>query len=147
VSVSAYGAQQWSGVLVGIVTLPTSFYVALCSDEPGNGWDGTVLQTVEPPAIMSSTSYVRPALGFGLTHWALADAGYAVSTTDVTFATPDVDWGALPWFALCDDPVAGNMWAWGEFAEQITVTAGSTVTVPAGSIALELDNLLPSIAE
>lgn len=146
-SLSTYGAQQWAGLMVGIGSLPASFYLALCSDEPGIGWDGTVLTSVEPPATVGSGSYARVPVGFGSASWALAEAGYALVTVDLVFPTPDLDWGALPYFAFTDDPVAGNLWGWEGFVDPIIVTAGSTVVVPAGSLALELTNLLASIAE
>jgi len=149
VPVSSYGAQHWAGLMVGLTgMLPTSYYVALINDEPGEGWDGTALQTLEPPQLVSSTTYDRPALALGSGTWAMADAGYAVCTTQLNWAQlPDVDWGSLPYFAICDDHLAGNLWAWDAFTEPLTITAGSTVSIPAGSISIELASLLPSIAE
>jgi len=144
---STYGSQQWAALMVGVGALPASFYVALCFDEPGEGWDGTVLQTLEPPALVSTATYARTALGLGSSNWAMADAGYATTTVAVTFPTPDVDWGQMPWFALTDNATAGNLWCWEQFTDILTITAGSTIVIPAGSISIELANLLPSIAE
>jgi hypothetical protein len=147
--VSTYGAQQWTGLLLGIGALPASFYVALCSDEPGEGWDGTVLQTLEPPANTTTTNYYpRPALGVGSSSWGVADAGFVTNTVAINWPQlPDVDWGQLGWYALTDSGTAGNLWCWEQFTDILTVTAGSTLSIPIGSFSVELANLLPSIAE
>lgn len=141
--VSEYGATAWAGLMFGIGALPDTFYIALCTDVPGSGWDGTVLATVEPQG--SATYFRSPVLT--PSGWALSDNGYVVNAGVLEFPLPDVDWGQIGYFALVDAITAGNLWAFGEFSTPIAVPAGYDLSIPIAGITVGVAELLPSIAE
>lgn len=141
--ISDFAAGQLGAIIFGLGTLPATLYVALCTDEPGTGWDGTVVPTVEPP---SGTGYLRVAYTTA-GGWALADGGFVFNLNDIDFPTPTDDWGQVTHFALLDDDVAGNLWFFEQFIEAQDMPAGADVTIPANTMTFELANLEASIAE
>lgn len=142
-AVTEYGQAQWAAVQFGLAALPANFYIALLTAEPGDGWDGTVLQTVEPVDV---GVYLRQALAVP-TDWSLTDAGYVINSVALAYATPTVDWGEITHFGLTDDGVAGELWAYNWFLEPLFVPAGLAPGIDIGSIYHTLGNQLETIAE
>ena len=141
-AISDYGAATWSGILVGVGSLPASFYVALATSEPGIGWTGTQLSTVEPV----DPGYARQALGTGSGNWTLSGNGYVSNAVLISFGTPTDTWGSITHFALTDAATGGNLWCFGEYASPPAVAPNFTAQIPAGGIVLALANLVASIA-
>lgn len=139
--VSDYGAEQWAGVMFGITALPANLYLALCTDEPGDGWDGTVLATVEP---VDPGVYARPAVAFG-SGWVVTASGFVTNAAVFDFATPSVDWGNITHYALCDAATGGDLWFYGSFFEPLVVPAGYDLQVGAGSLSIGVRNQQVSI--
>lgn len=141
-SVADYGAQQWAGMMFGIVSPPADFYVALCTASPSPGWDGSVLATIEP---QGSSTYAREPLA-NPGGWTLSDGNYVINAAEVAFPTPDIDWGQIGFFALLDAATGGNLWAYGRLLEAVYVAAGYPPTFPVASLSFGVTNLLATIA-
>jgi hypothetical protein len=139
--VTDFGAASWAGVMFGIGALPTSFWIALCTDRPGDGWDGTVLETIEP----TDSAYVRVPITTGA-GWTLSDGGFVINAVELDYPTPTIDWGQISWFALADAEHGGNLWSYGQFLEPIFLPAGYPPRIGVGSIFQGLSNQLSSIA-
>ena len=141
-AISDYGAATWSGILVGVGALPNPFYVALCTSEPGTGWTGTQLATVEP----ADPGYARISIGTGSANWTLSGNGYVSNANALTFGTPTDTWGSITHFALTDALTGGNLWCFGEYASPPAIAPNFSAQIPAGGIVLALANLVASIA-
>lgn len=141
-SLSDFGAQSWAGIMFGIGSPPATFWVALLSDSPGDGWDGTVTQTIEP----SDSAYGRQSISTG-SGFTLSDGGFVINAVELDFPEPVVDWPTFTNFGLLDDEIAGNLWAYGEFLEEIYAPAGLAPSLAVGSLYFGLGNQLTSIAE
>lgn len=132
--VSDYGANLFTDVMTGWATMPATVYVAFCLQQPDTGYDGTVLQTIEPSTV--GTSYARVAIDLITTKWIQAVGGSTQTTVDLTWAQASADWGIITHYALTDDPTDGNLLCWGELAAAALIQLGDTATMPAGTIAL-----------
>lgn len=131
--VSDYGANLFVNILTGWASRPTTVYVALCVQQPDAGYDGTVLQTIEPPTV---AGYARVSLDMSTVRWTQGANGTSTTAIDLSWAQASADWGILNHYALCDDPTSGNLICWGELSAEVLVTTGDTVTMPTGYIAL-----------
>lgn len=147
-AVTDYGSQQFAGICFGISSVPTHWYVALCTDEPGSDWDGSMLADLEPSgqAGYTGTVYARQMIGHGSGSWTLSDSGYVVNAVDINFGIPDVDWGTISHLGLTDAVTAGNLWLYGGLAVPADINANFTVIIPAGSLTIAVANLESSIA-
>lgn len=128
--------------MVGLGTIPTDFYVALCTAQPGTGWDGSVLASVEPV----DTAYSRKALLSGTSGWTLSPNGYVINAVSIDFGVPTVDWGVITHYALLDAATNGNLLLFGEYALPIHADTSFDVQIPQGGIVIALANLVASIA-
>lgn len=131
--ISDYGANLFVDVLTGWASMPATVYVALCLQQPDSGYDGTVLQGIEPP---TSAAYARVALDMSTSRWTTAVNGSSATSVALSWAGASADWGIVNHYALCDDPTAGNLICWGELASEVRVGVGDTATMPIGYIAL-----------
>lgn len=147
-AVSDYGSQAWLEVMFGINTLPTTWYLALCTQEPGEQWDGTLLQDVEPwgPDDYTGTVYARQPIASSDTDWDVSDDGLAINVNVITWGVPDVDWGIVTHFALVDDDTDGNLWLFGEFSSPISANGDAEIFLDTGDLVISLANVLSSIA-
>ena len=132
-SVSDFGTETWLGVLLGINPPIAGYWVALCSDEPGLGADGTILVELEP----TNPDYARQYYPAGELSWGLNGAS-VTNLDEIDFGTPSADWGPVGFYALCDSATDGEFYAVGEFANPQVVTAGYAMVIPPGGIVLSL---------
>ena len=135
-SLSDYGADAWSGLLVGVGSLPGSFYVALIigQNDPDVSVDGTTLGLYEP----TDGAYARQTLGTGSSNWNGPSGGVMTSKVTITFPTALITWGKVRGIALCDASTAGNVWATGPADTISYVDVGDIYILDAGTIALGL---------
>jgi hypothetical protein len=147
-AISDYASFAWLRVMFGLDTLPTHWYLSLCVREPGEQWDGTLLQDVEPwgPDDYTGTVYARQQLNTDSSDWGVSDAGFATNLNTVTWGVPDVDWGIVTHFAMTDDPTDGNLWAFGQFSSPVNANGDAEVFLGVGDIVIALDNMVSSIA-
>jgi len=128
-----YGANAFGDHLSGVATLPSTFYVALCSTQPDVGVDGTTLDALEP----AGASYARVALARnGATSWQAADLGVITTLVDVNFAVAAEDWGTITHYALCTAASAGYVYGYGQFTYEQRIMTGDQMLLPAGGISL-----------
>lgn len=139
--VSDYGSSTWLAALFGVIPLPTRYYVALCTDEPGAAMDGDLLADLEP----DDFAYQRQEYSPGVDTWA-PNGPYLTNLNQVVFGAPNVDWGYLSHFALCTDLESGQVFAWGELLNPQYVTATIGVLIPVGGLVLGLHALDNTIA-
>jgi len=147
-SLADYGSYAWLQVMFGLDSLPSTWYVALCTVEPGEQWDGTLLQDVEPwgPDDYTGTVYARQPITPTITDWGASDAGLVANLNVISWGVPDVDWGIVTHFALTDDPTDGNLWLFGQFSQPVSANGDAEVFLDVGDLVISLDNVVSSIA-
>lgn len=116
--------------------------MALCTGDPGTGWDGTMLATIEP----TDGSYARKPIVKGSSGWTLSPNGYVLNAVGVDFGVPAAPWGVVTHYALTDALTDGNLLLFGEYAVPANATASYDVQIPPGGIVMALANLVASIA-
>lgn len=129
-----YGADLWAGILVGVGSLPSSFYVAVVMGDPDVSIDGTSLASYEP----TDGAYARQALGKTSTNWSGPSSGIMTAIPTITFPASTIAWGKVTGIALCDASTAGNVLATGPVDTPTYVDAGYTLFIDSGQIALGL---------
>lgn len=141
--ISTWGATTWLSALFGVTSPITGYYVALCSEEPSDDSDGTLLADIEPP---SGSNYARQAYAAGASNWG-ANGDFLLNLTEIVFPIPFTDWGYLSHYALCSAASGGEIYAWGAFTNPQTVTVGYRMTIPVGGVVLSLSSLEGSITQ
>lgn len=130
---SSYAANMICDVITdqGAYTVPTNFYLALCTSTPDSSMDGTTLASVQPV----DGSFYRPQ--FPDWNWSTSSGGVSTYNTQISL-TPANDWGSVTHFAICDAATAGNMYWFGVLSSSFYVYASGSATnyVPAGNIRL-----------
>jgi len=139
--VTDYGANAWLGVALAVTDPIDGYYIALCTVEPGIDFDGDILADVEP----ADGAYARQLYASGPTNWG-TDGSYGTNLLEIDFGVPTVDWGFLPYYALCTAATSGDLYSFGEFLSPEYVQAGAPVVIPAGGIVLGLASVQDSIA-
>jgi hypothetical protein len=131
--IADFGASSWLSTLFGIEDPIAGYYLALCLDEPGPGFDGLILDDIEP----AGGGYARQFYASDDTHWAV-NGNYVTNLLEVGFGTPTLDWGRLTHFALCTAASSGDIYAWGEFLSPSFAAAGFELVLPPGGLVLSL---------
>jgi hypothetical protein len=131
-AITEYGADAFTNHITGKVALPSSFYVALCSAEPDQATDGTLLAALEP----SGGSYARQVLNRGAAYWNDAAGGAGTTVSTLSFPTATADWGSLTHYALCTAASGGEVYGWGELALAVFIESGQIYIFDAGSISV-----------
>jgi hypothetical protein len=104
-------------------TSPSSVYVALYTVSPGPGGGGTEVST-------SGTAYVRQAATFNT-----PGSGSTTNSADILFpAATGSGWGTISYFAIWDDPSAGNMLYYGSLTASKVINVGDQLKFAAGGI-------------
>ena len=132
--VSAYASGRWLSFVFGIGSQPPNYYVGLVTQAPLASFDGLSVGQYEP----DDSAYQRQVQGTGGAWWVLGSDGLLVNTIDVVFPVPLADWGYITHAILCDAPIAGNFYAWGEIRNPQKVLQGIAPTIPAGSLILSM---------
>lgn len=123
-------------------TAPTTTYVALYTSACTDATGGTEV---------SGGSYARVAIANGLTAWAgtqaaastVASTGTGGTTSNnavATFATPSAGWGTVTYVGLLDALSAGNLLVCTALTTSKTINTGDTVSFPAASLSVQIDN-------
>lgn len=96
-------------------------------------------------------SYARAAVASSLANWAgtqsagstVASSGTSGTTgnnSPITFPTPSGSWGTVVSVRFFDAPTGGNAWVCTPLLVQQTINTGNSVSFPAGSLTLQIDN-------
>lgn len=123
-------------------TFPATLYVGLLTATPSDTGGGTEV---------SGSAYARVAVTGSLANWAgtqgagttVASSGATGTTsnnTAITYPTPTATWGVVNAFGIYDASTAGNLLFYGTLSISKTINNGDTVTFPAASLSLQLDN-------
>jgi hypothetical protein len=123
-------------------SFPTTLYVGLFSASPSDVAGGTEI---------TGNNYSRSSVTNSLANWAgtqaaastAASSGSSGTTSNnsaITFATPSASWGAVVAFGIFDAASAGNLLFYGNLSISKTINQGDTVTFPAASLSIQIDN-------
>lgn len=123
-------------------TFPATSYIGLLTVAPSDTGGGTEV---------SGNAYARVAVTSSLANWAgtqgtgttLASSGTSGTTSNnasITFPTPTASWGTVVGFGVYDASTSGNLLFYGTLSISKTINQGDTVTFPASSLSLQLDN-------
>lgn len=136
-----YGANLFVSQLLGITAVPAQYWIALCTDQPGEGMDGDILTDLEPDP---AAGYLRIAYPTGPDHWALSGQ-FGTNLLTVDFGVPTAAWGRLSHYAVCDAVSSGNAIAFGEFLNPTNADASFDVLIPPGGLLMAMYGLENSI--
>jgi hypothetical protein len=140
--VTDFGVNTWLNILFGITAPPSTYYVALCTEAPDDGFDGSILATIEPdPAF----AYARQPIPADAADWATAISGFTTNAAEVDFGVPTDTWGIMTHFALCTAASAGDVYCYGELVNPSPVDITSNFSLPPGSIVLNLVSYQPPV--
>lgn len=123
-------------------TFPSTLYVGLLTVAPSDTGGGTEV---------SGNAYARVAVTASTTNWAgtqsagstTASSGTSATTSNngaITFPTPTATWGTVVAFGIYDASTSGNLLFYGTLTIAKTINQSDTVTFPAASLSLQLDN-------
>lgn len=141
-NVTDWGAAEYLSILHGLVSVPAGYWIALCTDEPGTGTDGTVLSEIEP----TDPLYGRKLYSTGIDYWSDPSIDHNTANLQVIdYGVPGLDWGVINHYAICNSETAGDVYAYGEFSVPVYVSSTYEVAIPIGGITVALYNLEPSI--
>ena len=111
--------------------VPTNFYVALHTADPGESGAG---------AEVAGGSYARVAMSPAAGTWdAPAGSGATQNTGAITFPTPSGAWGVVTHFANWDAASGGNCWIYGALSASRSPASGDTVRFVAGALDITVD--------
>lgn len=140
---TSWGQGQFLNICLNLASPPASFWLALCTDEPGIDADGTTIADLEPD---SAAGYARVEIPVDSANWTNAlGTTYATNIFDITFPTPTDIWGVINHFALCSLDTAGEVYIYGEFDVSSEVDTTAPFLIPAGGIVIVFSSVLPSI--
>jgi hypothetical protein len=108
VNLSDYGALQYTQLIVGLVSAPSTMYLALTYSEPTPSGLGTDLD--EP---VDATGYARKSIASSDWQLVASDIATVVNTPTYTW-TPAVDWEVVMFAVLCTSVGTNQVWAWSE---------------------------------
>lgn len=121
---------------------PSTLHVALFNAAPSDTGGGTEV---------SGNNYNRAAVAASLANFAGTQGAGSVAASDgntgttsnnnaVTFTTPSGTWGTVVAFGVFDAATGGNLLFYGTLAISKTINEGDTVTFPAASLSVQIDN-------
>lgn len=123
-------------------TFPTTLYVGLYSVAPSDTGGGTEV---------TGNAYARVSVAASLANFAgtqgaastVASSGTTGTTSNnaaITFPTPTASWGSVVAFGIFDAASAGNLLFYGTLTISKTINQGDTVTFPASTLSIQIDN-------
>lgn len=140
-----WGAAQLLAITFGVADVPEHYWVALAGTQPAQRGDGSMLANLEPPITSGSTTYARQSVPVGDSYWSLSSSGFIGNLDVIDFGVPDVNWGYMPYYALCDAAENGNVYGYGQFSNPQQMTDQFWVRMPPGAITIRAVALQPSI--
>lgn len=134
-----------TGASAGAGSGPTTLWIGLFTAAPSDAGGGTEV---------TGNGYNRKSITSGMSASGWAGTQSAASTTassgtgattsnngTVTFDTPTpAGWGTITHFGIFDAVTGGNLLWWGTVTPNKTINVGDTVTFPAGSLQITVDN-------
>ena len=114
-------------------TAPNPLFVGLLVLAPSDSGAGTEA---------AGGAYARVAVAAGAANWSAAVGGNGTTSNvnAVNFPTPTASWGTVTHFAIYDAASAGNLLIWQALTVNKTINIGDTISFPAGSLTVQIDN-------
>ena len=114
-------------------TAPGTWFVSLHTSACSDSATGTEV---------TGGSYARVGVASGTGTWAAPSAGNGTTSNvnAINYATPTAGWGTVTHFALWDASTAGNQLICQALTASKTINSGDTVSFPAGSLTVQIDN-------
>ena len=106
-------------------TSPTTTFVALFTDNPGEGNTGTEV---------SGGSYARQVLSVGA-----ASSGVCTSDADVTFPQCTATWGTVTHIGIYDALTTGNLLMYTPLTTSKTIDVDDILKISSGNLTVSLD--------
>lgn len=113
--------------------VPQAFYLAVCLDAAPTPYvSGAELD--EPEVV----GYSRLAIPATTGYWSNSGQPQVISTTqDLSFPTATTAWGTVRYWALCNAPVDGYVYAVGDMLS-VNVTVGSQLQLFSGDLSFSM---------
>ena len=106
-------------------TSPAAVYVALYTDDPGEGNTGTEV---------SGGSYARTAVTFGA-----PSNGVSTNSASVTFPTATGTWGTVTHVGILDASTSGNLLYYTALDASKSIASGDVFTISTGNLSVTLE--------
>jgi hypothetical protein len=106
-------------------TSPAAVYVALYTDDPGEGNTGTEV---------SGGSYDRTAVTFGA-----PSNGVTTNSGSVTFPTATGTWGTVTHVGILDAATSGNLLYYTALDASKSIASGDVFTISTGNLSVTLE--------
>lgn len=130
-----------NGATAAAGTGPANLYIGLLTATPTDSTAGTEV---------TGNNYGRVAVASSLTNWkstqndntaSTGTSGTTSNTNVITFNNPTPSgWGTVVAVGIYDSASAGNLLIYSALTVSKTINAGDTVTFPAGTLTIQLDN-------
>lgn len=133
--VSVFGAQALlTSFFSQVVEPPPSLYLALIPEvAPTPYLAGDELEEV------IGMGYARAEIPNDIASWSNASQPFVVANgIDVPFMAATGDWGQIRYWALCNAPDAGYVYATGEIEQPLTISNGDQVVIAEGALSISL---------
>lgn len=106
-------------------TSPTTVYVGLYTDDPGEGNTGTEV---------SGGSYARTAVTFGA-----PSNGVSTNSASVTFPTATGTWGTVTHIGILDAATSGNLLYYTPLDASKSIASGDVFTISTGNLSVTME--------
>lgn len=123
-------------------TFPSTLYVGLFNAAPSDTGGGTEVSgnNYNRAAVVASLANFAGTQGVGTTAASDGATGTTSNNNAVTFTTPSGTWNTVVAFGVFDAATGGNLMFYGTLAISKTINEGDTVTFPAASLSVQIDN-------
>jgi hypothetical protein len=123
-------------------SFPTTLYVGLFTAAPTDTGGGTEVSGggYARASVAASLANFAGTQGAGTTSASSGDTGTTSNNASITFVTPGATWGTVSGFGVFDAATGGNLLFYGTLSISKTINQGDTVTFPAASLSVQIDN-------
>lgn len=130
-NLTEYGALIFTQAIVGLVSAPSTMYIALVTEEPTSA--SLASDLVEP---VDATGYMRKSIATA--DWSLVDSITATIANDNEYTwTPAVDWDTIQYVVLCTDVGTDQVYCWTEI-DPVTPLTGSPFRLESASLTISI---------
>jgi len=123
-------------------SFPSTLYVGLFTTGPSDTGGGTEVSGGDyaRASVAASLANFAGTQGAGTTSASSGDTGTTSNNASITFVTPGATWGTVSAFGVFDAATGGNLLFYGTLSISKTINQGDTVTFPAASLSVQIDN-------
>lgn len=121
---------------------PSTLYVGLFTAAPSDAGGGTEVSggSYARASVAASLANFAGTQGAGTTTASSGNSGTTSNNASITFVTPTAGWGTVTSFGVYDAATGGNLLFFGTLSISKTINQGDTVTFPAASLSVQIDN-------